>query len=75
MEYRRVKDQVNPMSRLATAKGLKPGEEFIRFNAPLRFRSLLYLIRDSFCSIVFSRVRNLLGIGTWAVDFCNCRAE
>jgi len=26
MEYRRVKDQVNPMSRLATAKGLKPRE-------------------------------------------------
>jgi hypothetical protein len=29
------------VSRLATAKGLKPREEFIRFNAPLRFRSLL----------------------------------
>lgn len=36
MEYRRVKDQVNPVSRLATAKDLKPREEFIRFDEPLR---------------------------------------
>jgi len=44
------------------------GESLSLAPLPLKdFSSTLFAVLAS------PRVRNLLGIGTWAVDFCNCR--